>query len=421
MNIAAFGIGTTTEAAVNPLSYARGNERTVAAAIRGMLTPDLSSIELHIAEDIEAALGHWLKLETDGFGTLYQNALWCRAWLETVGAGLRVRPVIVAGLGADGRARFLLPLQIQTRHGVRVLEWLTSPHHNYGCGLYARDFMPAAASWFAANGRQMLAALPPHDAVALTEMPEEMFGHPNPLAPLFNSRAANSSFSLSLRADFEALYRERRSSERRRSDRKKEAALERLGELRFGLPAGKASLHTLIDTMFAQQEGRLAEVGIHGVFGTRERNFIHRLAELQDEDNPILAPYHLRCDGEVLSVMMGGIHGGAFWALISSLVAGPARRYSPGDVALRHTIEACCARGLSSFDFSSGDSAYKRSWADREIRLFNCIEARNFRGLAWTAAKMLKVSGKRLVKTQPQVYGAAILIRRLLLGRPVRR
>lgn len=372
---------------------------------------------IEVLTSIEAALPAWRVFEQQALGTLYQNSVWCRAWTETAGQGFNVTPHIIIARNSDHRIEFILPLQLRRRQGIKVLEWLGAPHHNYGFGIFDRDFMPDAPSWFEANWDRVLAGVGAFDAIALTEMPNQLFGFDNPLRGIANFRAANLSFAMHLSRDFEPIYTQKKSTERRRAARKHEKGLAQAGQVGFGLPDGKAACRTLIDVMFKQQEGRLAELGIHGVFGARERQFVHRLAELQDEDDPILAPYNLTCDGEVIAVMMGGLHANCYWALISSLASGPLRKYSPGDIALRRTIEACCQRGLTTFDFSAGESSYKRAWADDVIHMSVVLRGRNLHGLLWAGTMALSIWAKRNVKRSPVLLSLMRSVRQITLGR----
>ena len=383
-----------------------------------MLTaqPD-ESFHLEVLTSMAAALPAWSAFERQALGTLYQNSVWCRAWTETAGRGFNVTPQIIIARNSDHCIQFILPLQIRRRQGIKVLEWLGAPHHNYGFGIFDRDFMPEAPSWFETNWDRVLAEVGAFDAIALTEMPNQLFGFDNPLRGVANMRAANLSFAMHLARDFEPIYAQKKSTERRRAARKHENGLAQAGPIGFGLPKGKAACRNLIDVMFKQQEVRLAELGIHGVFGEKERQFIHRLAELQDDGDPILAPYHLTCDGEVLAVMMGGLHANCYWALISSLASGPLRKHSPGDLALRRTIEACCQRGLSSFDFSAGESSYKRAWADEIITMSVVLRGRNLHGLLWAGTMALSIWAKRNVKRSPTLLSVMRAVRRIALGR----
>jgi CelD/BcsL family acetyltransferase involved in cellulose biosynthesis len=423
LNKATLGIGSAWKR--NSASYRAVRERNVALLQARNFQPlqsfrrVIAAPHLNIAvfDDLTSALAEWRAFETAAPSTLYQTSLWCQAWTETVGSARGVVPRIVIGRDEARGISFILPLQTRRRQGVRVLEWLGAPHNTYGYGLFSPHFLADAEAWFAANWTRVLTFLGDFDAILLAEMPESMFGKPNPLKPIFNMLGANPSFTISLKRDFAEIHTRKCSSENRRTYRKKENGLAKAGQVTFGLPVTKLELHGLIDTMFSQQERRLAELGIHHVFGEPEHRFLHRLAELQDERNPILAPYHLSCNGEVLSVKLGGLHANGYWALISSLADHPHRKFSPGDIALRRTIASCCEKGLAFFDFSSGEAAYKRQWADDVIELHAAIGARTFRGLAWAVTMFAGLTFKRMVKRTPALLAVSTALRRFALGR----
>lgn len=366
----------------------------------------------------EDLLPRWRDFERNADGTLYQTGLWCKAWLETVGQARGVAPVILT-LERGREIRALLPLQIRRRQGVRVLEWLSAPHHGYGAPLLARDLDADERAMLGESFDRMLAEAGPFDAVALTEIPDRIMAAENPLWGHCNIAGANASYALALNSDFEAINRAHCGAERRRTARKHEAGLSRAGAMRFGLTETKAELHRLIDVMFAQQEKRLAELGVRDAFGPDEHRFIHRLAELQDEADPVLAPYHLSVDGAVQAVALGGLHGGRYWALISSLAAGPLRKYSPGDVTLRLTLKACCERGLTGFDLSAGAAPYKTQWADEVIPLGVILRGRSWRGFVWAGAMAARLSLKRVFKQTPMLLRASLALRRALYGKTV--
>ena len=378
----------------------------------------LPRLDVAVGQTLEDCLGDWSRFEATARGTLFQTSTWCRAWAETVGRQKGAAPRIVMGRDGQGALRFILPLQIRRRQGARVLEWMTAPHHNYGYGLYDASFLPLAGRWFEAHLDGILASIGGFDAVALTEMPDRYFDQPHPLAHIATLRAANPSFMLRLDPDFAGLYQRKRSGEHRRKARRDEAALARTGTIAFGLPeGGKPELHRLLDTMFDQQRARLAELGIHNVFGAEERAFVHRLAVLQDEGRPILAPFRLTRHRARLAVAPGGLHGNGYWALISSLGAHDVRKHSPGEVLLRKTIEACCEARYDFVDLASGDAAYKRAWADGTVPMSVALRAVNPLGLAWAAATAARIAVKRRVKQSPLMFGTLARARRALLGK----
>lgn len=415
MSIAALDIDVNKGAPVDLKSYPRVREQNVAS----FLPPDGGKLSVETVFELGPVLPEWRDFERHALGTIYQNALWCRAWTETVGQLLGVQPVIVLARDSMGWIRFIVPLQIRRRQGVKVLEFLGSPHHNYGLGLFDQAFLPAAAVWFDDNWDGVLTKIGGIDAIALTEMPMRIAGFDHPMRRLTNLRAANSSFSLQLEPDFARLHARKKSAERRRAARKDFNALAQAGAVTFGLPANKTDLRALIEVMFDDQQSRLAELGVYGVLGAAERQFVQRLADLQDENDPILAPYHLTCGGKVLAVMLGGLHGNCYWALISSLAPGPLRKHSPGGLALQMTIEACCRRGLSRLDFSAGDASYKRAWADDVIEMRSIYRGRNLAGIVWAGAMAFGQMLKRQIKSSPALLDLSLALRRWLFARRI--
>ena len=359
------------------------------------------------------ALGHeWLEFQAAALGTFYQTYQWCSVWQDQVGRHRGVTPVIAMGRFEDGSLAFLLPFAISKRAGTQVLEWLAMAQSSYGYGLYAPAFLPFAGEWFSNAGWSLIDAIGGIDAINLEGLPAEFHGQPHPLASWFTLRGRNFSYTMKLSTDFERLYESKRSPETRRGNRKRDAKLASVGDVAFGLPASRPEAKALLESMFAQQRDRLAESGIHGVFGRLERQFIEKLIDLPDHMQPVLLPYHLSVAGKMEAMMLGGNYGGCYWALVSSLGSGEARKHSPGDAALRRTIEACCDRGLDTFDFSSGDTAYKLQWADGIVPLHDAVRGVTARGLAWAAAMAAALAAKRAIKRTPALWSLATALRK---------
>ncbi|CAN5515629.1 GNAT family N-acetyltransferase [soil metagenome] len=368
----------------------------------------------HHLDEIEGA---WLEFQGRAHGTFYQTYQWCKAWQETAGAANGVRPRIVTGRDLDGRLLFLLPFGLHRSYGCVTLDWLGGDQNSYGLGLYDKGFMRHANTWFANQGWLIFDLIGRFDAINLNNMPGTWNGFAHPLSRWFSIAGANQSFVTRLEPDFDKLYASKRSAESRRGNRKRDAKLMKNADVRFGLPANRAEAHSRLDEMFGQQQGRLAEQGIHGIFGATERAFIHHLVDLPDRMQPVLLPYHLTIDGEMEAMMLGGCYGGGYWALISSIgTSATALRHSPGDAALRRTIAACCGRGLEFFDFSSGRSAYKLHWADEAVSLHHTVRARTPRGYAWALVRMTSLALKRAIKASPLLWQVTTALRRHLAG-----
>jgi CelD/BcsL family acetyltransferase involved in cellulose biosynthesis len=369
-------------------------------------------MKITVYEDLDGIEAEWRSFQREAAGTFYQSFEWCSAWIETVGRDADIRARIVTGKDEQGQLRFLLPFGLRRRWGATVVEWIGSSQINYGYGLYHKSFLPSARQWFGAEGWSVLHELGQFDALRLQEMPEHLHGFPHPLLDWTTVPAANRSYAMSLHADYEQIYAAKRSGETRRGNRKRDAKLEKIGNVTFGLPGSIERTHALLDLMFQHQQSRLAESGIRSVFTKEEREFVHRLAEKGD----ILLPYHLSIDGELAAMMLGARFDNTYWALISSLNAGIARRHSPGDAALRRMIEACCKLGLTRLDFSSGDTPYKMHWADEVLQMREAIRFRTISGLPFAVAMLSTVTAKRAVKQSTILWRLFSMLRARIHG-----
>jgi CelD/BcsL family acetyltransferase involved in cellulose biosynthesis len=372
------------------------------------------NISIALTRDLTTLERDWLSFQEIAAGTFFQTFEWCRAWLDTVGRASKAEPVIVSGRYETGELAFLLPFCSRRSGGLNIIEWIATGQSGYGYGLFDPNFLPGAREWFASRGWAVIEKLKPADVLHLRDMPEDFHGFPHPLGGWFSFAGANSSYTMKLEKNFDALYAKKRSPASRRGNRKRDAKLFTREHAIFGLPASPAETHQLLDAMFDHQQHRLSENGVSRLFGEPEKALIHRLADLPSNRAPSLLPYHLQTDGQLSAMMLGGYYAGAYWALISSLAPGNLRKYSPGDAALRRTIQACCENGLTAFDFSSGDMPYKWQWADKSIRLHETVRVLSWRGFAWALAKTLGLLAKRLIKRSPPLWAAAVTIRKQL-------
>lgn len=379
--------------------------------------PATPRIAIEVHRDLSGLEAEWLRFQDHAAGTFFQTYQWCSAWITTAGAAVGAEPLIVTGRDPSGQLLFLLPFCVRRRSGCRILEWMGGQQMTYGYGLYDRRFQRRAVAWFAAEGWTVLAQLKDVDAIDLAEMPVIWEDHEHPLKSWFSFAGRNFSYVLRLDQDFETVYARKRSGETRRGNRKRDARLFKAAQIEVGIPKDRSEAHQLIEDMFAQQKSRLAESGIHGVFNEHERQFVHRLIDLPDHMQPVLLPYYMKADDELEAVALGGLYGGGFWALISSLGSPRLRRYSPGDALLRRTIEGCCSRGLRFFDFSTGSFDYKLAWADESIRLFHAVRGLTWRGYAWALLRCLTVTIKRFIKRTPFLWNTLLKTRRALRGK----
>ncbi len=372
---------------------------------------------------LHASLGEiekqWISLQERSLCTLYQTFEWCKTWQETIGKPSGIEPAIICASTRQGKIVFLLPFAIEKTMGIRLLRWYGANEITYGMGIYDYDFLRDNPDFIEALWPEIMASLGGIDSIQLNDQPEKMAGITNPLKFLFTERGANQAYKMDLQLNYQALFEQKRSASSRRKARRRDEKLADIGKVTFDLPEAGAETADVVNAVIEQQKARLGERGIRSVYDQRRQSLLLRLAQTRWQDGTaVLLPFCLRVDGKIVAVTLGGVFQSTYWALISSLTPDTSLyKFSPGDRALRETIQATCERGLKVFDFAAGDTEYKLHWNDEIIRLFETNKIVTAKGLALTTTTAVRTKSKRMIKQTPWLFSLAQSARKLLLGK----
>src|SRR5690606_34602359 len=115
----------------------------------------------------------------------------------------------------------------------------------------------AAARLFEA----VLAAVPPHDVIALCKMPQHVEGIANPLWPLTNLFSEASTHAISLTRRLEEIEQ---SIQGIKTVKKRDRALQKLDGFRFYVPQTEPQRRALLETMLRQKQRRFEETMVPG-------------------------------------------------------------------------------------------------------------------------------------------------------------
>lgn len=368
--------------------------------------------------DMSAIAPLWRGMERDAACTVFQTYRWLDAWCATVGVAAGVEPAIVCGRDQTGSPVLILPLGITVHRGTRILGWLGGEHANYQFGLFAQAWLDTIdASAFTELWRDIVALLPAFDLLCFSDQPVSWGGRTNPFVHLPHLPSANRSHVLHLTGDYEALYATKRSSSTRRSARKRDKRLEQDGSVEFHHPTGPQDTAAALATLFSQKIPHMESIGVGDVYGPAFPDFLAKLAPVADGEPSPIDIRCLTCGGETIATVLGAVGNGRYYGLILSMTDGPLRRHSPGELALRRTIQACCEMGLSEFDLSQGEAAYKAAWADEHLDQFDTLIGYTAKGRTYAAVARLALWAKRQIKQSPRLLTTANLLRRGMLGR----
>ncbi|WP_232630417.1 GNAT family N-acetyltransferase [Methylobacterium sp. Leaf118] len=344
-------------------------------------------------------------LETPGLaGYAFGRHVWLRAWHETLGVGVAPAIVVVA----DTQVRLVVPLGLVRRRGLRVLEFLGGVVSDYNSPLADPAFVEALdAASVRALWTRIAAALPPHDTVRLLRMPASLdppqgaaAGRvPNPLVHLPGATAAGVARSVTLPDSYATLVgslRNQFAADTRRRWRR----LAEVGSTDFAVATDATAMRDLLVGLKRMKSRRWLETGDRDWFADPAfAGFYDAMSRMTVPEGRVHG-CALTVAGTIVAAHLGLVYRGRFCLLLLGWESGNWQRFSTGRLMIDAMMKAAIDEDHQVFDFTVGDEAYKREWADTELLLFRCESAVTMRGrLALAAVSMredLRARAKRV-------------------------
>jgi CelD/BcsL family acetyltransferase involved in cellulose biosynthesis len=371
-----------------------------------------SEISLAISASLEAAEPVWRAFEQTADRTVFQGFGWISAWMRNIGARDGTVPAIVIGRDPRGEVLFLMPFAVERRSLVRRLVWLGSSLADYNAPLLARNFASLMCEQrFAALWKRIVAALMAdrrfrHDAICLEKMPDTVGGQRNPFTYLPVALNPSGAHVATLFGDWETYYFEKRSSGTRKNDRAKRKKLGEIGEVRMVDAGCEAEARRTLAALFSQKARQFARMGVADIFARPGHAEFYADLATGPDTRGFVHVSRLEVGGTVAAANFGALHAGRYYHLVAAYTDGEAARFGPGAAHLRELLRTAIERGCREFDFTIGDEAYKREWADRTIALHDLHGATT--AIGWFAANAVRVLArvKRTIKQTPVLWQA---------------
>jgi len=377
-------------------------------------TADTRIARIAVFEDMAACEAPWRALEAGPLlATPYQRYDFLRLWQLNIGADEGVTPFIVTAFNAAGEPLFLWPLGRRSRGGLQVVEFLGGKHANFNMALWRRD---VAAAIQVDDLKMVLPRVADRaDLLMLRQQPLTWAGTTNPFALLPHQRAANLGFSGELAPSFDGLLRARTNATARKKMRKKARALESFGPVRFVRATEPGEIRHLLDVFFKQKRARMRAQGVPDAFaGPAVRRFVEAAATQPAADGaPLIEVYGLSVDNIVVATMGGIVGGSRFCAMFNSIIEGRFAVESPGQQMILRLVQACCERGLASFDLGVGEARYKNLFCPDVEPLFDTFIPLGGGGRLLAVTCRSAAAIKRIIKEQPTLWWLVRRARRL--------
>jgi CelD/BcsL family acetyltransferase involved in cellulose biosynthesis len=254
--------------------------------------------------------------------------------------------------------------------------------------------------------RRLLRSAMGHDLIDLEKMPDTIGEQPNPFCALVVTPHINNAYLVALTGDWETFYAAKRSSNTRRSDRKKQRRLAECGEVRFLTAAGRDEIERTLDALIEEKTASYAKLGVDNMFNRPGyRDFFLDMAT-GTQSARLTHLSRIDVGSETAAANFGLVFRGTYIYLLAGYNDGDLGRFGPGSLQLLEMFQYAFDRGLKVFDFTIGDEPYKRDWFDQEMKLYDHASAATLRGwMAIMPARALRAI-KRVVRQNPMVWSA---------------
>jgi CelD/BcsL family acetyltransferase involved in cellulose biosynthesis len=379
-------------------------------------TADASAgVTLELRDDLASLEAEWTAFERSAECNVFQTFGWLIKWQQHIGCLRGTRPAIVLGRDERGALLFILPLAIETRGPIRRLTWLGSELCDYNAPLLARDFWRHIDDFSELWGKVLRLLRADRrlrfDLVDLQKMAERVGSACNPFLAVMTFPNASSAHVATLGRNWDDYYKQKRSSETRKKERKQLRRLGEIGAVRFVDVKDAVEIGRTIETLMQQKAKTFARMGVENLFA--RPGYGAFWVDIASALRTVTHVSRLEVGATIAATSLGLTFRDCYYLVLSSYHDGEVMRFGPGRAhlheLLRHTIE----HDFRHFDFTVGDESYKRDWADIEVRLHDHLQAATLRGAVIVAMILAFRRAKRLIKTTPVLWRAYCRAREL--------
>lgn len=340
-----------------------------------MANPIQSALRLDPIERLADAEADWRRL-AEASGNPFTSWEWASTWWRHFGAGRELHAQRC--VADDGRTAGILPLQLSSVRGLKMLRFIGNRPADEQAPLAAAEDRPAVAAAFA----ELLHGGDGWDLALAERLPED-----DGWADRLGGRVlrAESSPELALAEPDWDAFLAARSSNFRQQVRKFERRLERDHALSFRLADDPARLDDDMTTLIRLHEARW---GAATTAFPPELEPFHRELAAEALRAGWLRLWFAELDGRPVAVWYGFRLGGADWFYQQGRDPDW-ERASVGFVLTAHTIREALRDGIGRYRFLLGDEEFKARFATSEPEVRTVAVSGSAKGAAALAAVRL--------------------------------
>ena len=370
--------------------------------------------EARLHRSLDTAAPAWQSMQTGGLCTVYQRLDWVQCMMETLLPQPDTQPLIVEIRDPETRkALMLLPFALMRRGVYSELSWLNLDVCDYAAPVLARDFAPGPEEcrviWKAALG-----VLPSADLLHIRQIPLRLQGMANPLAQVPGLRQTEvQCFGMALEGDPETLLKRVCSPGTVKTIGRRTRKLEAEGAVRLTVASDAAEVDELFKAMVALRRDRFGEIGRFDLLDRPEIEAFYLAAARRGLQGGPARLFGLSVGGVWIAVQLAFVHDHAIHCVIIG-ISNEWRNHSPGIKLMSEIMIWARRQGLTFFDLSVGDLAYKVTLGAQAEQLHEIAEALTLRGELVVKLRRLSAASKARLQRHPKLFTALQRARRAL-------
>jgi CelD/BcsL family acetyltransferase involved in cellulose biosynthesis len=372
------------------------------------------SIRIEVFHSVDEVEAKWREAQECCACYGFQTFEWLSTWYKTIGISLGVEPLIVYVADTSRNTLMLLPLGLQRRLGLSFISFLGGDTTDYNAPIVRADF---AASLDAAvvDGlmARVLKQLPKADVILLKRVPLLIEGSVNPLLRLPGLKHTGNAWVAVLGQTF-ADFKKRRSAKHLRAAERNWRRLSEIAPTRVCIADTPDSAAEIMRALVLQKRRRWREMGSADLFAKPGYlAFYSTLAERHLKTG-LIQVSALRVGEAIVATHWGMVFRSRFYWLMPTFEAGDWARFSVGGLLMQSLVEWSISRGLSRFDLTIGDEAYKRLWVDHTMPLYEYIRGMTTKGRLFCELRQTSGQVKKWAARNERIRRWAAIWRRHL-------
>ena len=332
-------------------------------------------MKIKIYQDFNEELkSYWKRLEEESYLTPFQSYSWLLNWYKTTGLPLHNIDLFIVCLFNESSVDSILPLGVKTAGKIKRLEWLGGLHSDYMMPVVRKEsefiFNDFESTWL-----KILSLLPPFDVLHLKKQVPRLGGRENPFVNLGQSAFMMNSYQAIFDGGWEE-YKQKKIRKNVLADSKRQRKrLSKLGKLEFIISNNKEDRKKFTEEMFLQKRRGYQEMGVLDVLQVQEHQNLYINVPTDLGYTGKIHCSVLLLGKKVIASHWGILSKNTFYYLMPAYERGEWSKYSPGKLLLENLMIWCCKNNIETFDFTGGDEAYKKIWANDSFPLSEVMKS----------------------------------------------